>query len=96
MSTLQEPQFHKLMAGLVAASVLVERQAPRWMHGLALPDVGLLTFTLGMAWLSLFAAHRMRAMSERIEALEQRLRRTAETTQALEDDARARRSLPRM
>lgn len=96
MRTLQEPQFHKLMAGLVATSVLVETQAPRWMHGLALPDVGLLTFTLGMSWLALYAGHRFRSMSERIEALEQRLRRTVETTQALEDEARARRSLPRI
>jgi len=96
MRTLQEPQFHKLMACLLGASVLVEHQAPRWMHGLALPDVGLLTFTLGMSWLALFAAHRIRTMSERIESLEQRLRRTAETTQALEDEARMRRSLPRM
>lgn len=96
MRTLQEPQFHKLMAGLVAASVLVEHQAPKLMQGLALPDVGLLTFTLGMSWIALFAAHRIHSMSGRIEALEQRLRRTAEATQALEDEARARRSLPRM
>ncbi len=96
MRTLQEPQFHKLMAGLVATSVLIEHQAPKLLHGLALPDVGLLTFTLALSWLTLFAAHRLRAMSDRIEALEQRLRRTADTTQALEDEARARRSLPRM
>lgn len=96
MRTLQEPQFHKLMACLVAASVLVERQAPSLMHGFELPDVGLLTFTLGMSWLALFAAHRIRTMSEHIEALEQKLRRTAQATQALEDEARIRRSLPHM
>jgi hypothetical protein len=96
MRTLQEPQFHMLMAGLVVASVLIEQEAPNLVTGLALPDVGLLTFTLGVAWIALFAAHRIRSLSERIDALEQRLRRTTETTQALEDEARARRSLPRL
>jgi hypothetical protein len=94
MRTLHEPQFHLLMATLVVASLLLEQEGPRLVRGLTLPEVGLLTFTLGMCWLALFAGHRIKNLHLRIEALEERLRRTAAIAQALEDDARARRGLP--
>lgn len=96
MRSLQEPQFHTLMAGLVLLSLLLEQEGPKLLPGMALPDVGLLTFTLGMCWIALFSAHRVRNLSQRIDALEERLRRTTEIAQMLEDDARARRSLPRL
>ena len=96
MRTLHEPQFHMLMAALVVGSMLLEQEGPRLVRGFAVPQVGALTFTLGLCWLALFAAHRIRNLHLRVDALEERLRRTTAVVQALEDDARARRGLPRL
>ncbi|MEQ1632846.1 MAG: hypothetical protein ABL997_10770 [Planctomycetota bacterium] len=82
------------MATLVIASLLLEQEAGRLVPAWKLPEVGLLTFTLGMCWLALFAGHRVKNLHLRIEILEDRLERTMERTDAIEGDARARRSLP--
>lgn len=94
MRTLAEPQFHLLMASLVLAALFLEQQGPRWLPGWSVPQIGLLTFTLGMCWLALFAGHRIRNLHQRIAVLEDRLDRTMQRTDTLEDDARHRRGLP--
>jgi len=56
--------------------------------------VGVVTFTLGLCWVALFAAHRIANLHRRLDVLQDQLERTVRRTDALEDDARARRSLP--
>lgn len=94
MRTLNERQFHLTMATLVVASLVLEHEASHLVVGWRMPEAGLVTFTLGMCWLALFAAHRVRNLHQRIEVLEDRLERTERLAQALEDEARARRSVP--
>ncbi len=94
MRALPEPQFHLLMTALVLASLAVDQEMPKLLHDWNMPKVGLVTFTLGLCWIALFAAHRIANLHRRIEVLQDQLERTARRTDALEDDARARRSLP--
>jgi hypothetical protein len=94
MRTLDERQFHLTMSVLVVGSLLLERQADHLVTGWRMPEVGLVTVTLGLCWVALFAAHRVRNLSLRIEVLADRLERTEKRALALEDDARARRGLP--
>jgi hypothetical protein len=94
MRSLTEPQFHVLMAVLVVASLLLDDQAPKLLPGWSMPQIGLVTFVLGIVWVALFAAHRFRNLQSRIEVLEDRLERTQKRADMLEDDARARRGLP--
>ncbi len=94
MHKLQEPQFHGLMAVLILLALALEQEGPRFMPGLTIPKVGIVTLAIGLCWLALFAAHRIRNLHERLDVLEERLRRTTQRTDALEDDARARRGLP--
>ena len=95
MRTLAEPQFHMLMAFLVLLSLFVDQNATKVLPAWNMPDVGLVTFLLGLCWVALFAAHRFRNLQERIAVLEDKLERTASRTDVLEDDARSRRGLPR-
>lgn len=94
MRTLNERQFHLTMSALVVGSLLLEREAGRLVDGWRMPEVGLVTVTLGLCWVALFAAHRVRNLHLRLEVLADRLERTEKRAQALEDDARARRGLP--
>lgn len=91
MRALSESQFHALMALLAVVSLLLEDQAPRYLPTWSMPRIGLITFALGLCWLALFAAHRFRTLQQRIEVLQDRLERTAQRTDLLEDDARRRR-----
>jgi hypothetical protein len=82
------------MAVLVIASLFLDEGAARVLPNWSNPKVGLVTFALGLVWLALFAAHRIRNLHARIDVLQDRLDRTASRTEALEDDARRRRGLP--
>lgn len=94
MRALQEPQFHLLMTVLVIASLLLDQEAGKLLPQWSMPKVGLVTFTLGLCWVALFAAHRIANLHKRIEVLRDQLERTVSRTDALEDDARQRRGLP--
>jgi hypothetical protein len=96
MHTLHERQFHLLMASLVIASLLLEQEASRLLPLWQMPEIGLLTFTLGLCWLALFAGHRVKNLHLRITVLEERLEHTIRRTEAIEEDVRARRGLPRL
>lgn len=96
MHTLHERQFHLLMASLVIASLLLEQEASRLLPLWQMPEIGLLTFTLGLCWLALFAGHRVKNLHLRITVLEERLEHTIRLTEAIEEDVRARRGLPRL
>ena len=94
MRTLREQQFHLLMAFLVIASMFVDQNATKVLPFWNMTTIGLVTFALGLCWVALFAAHRIRNLHERILVLEERLERTSQRAEMLEDDARRRRGLP--
>lgn len=94
MRSLPEPRFHLLMATLVVGSVLLDDQLPKVLPSWRMPAVGLVTFTLGLCWLALFAAHRIANLHARIEVLADQVERLQRRSDALEDDARSRRGLP--
>ncbi len=51
-------------------------------------------FVLGLSWVALAAFHHARTMQDKMRVLEDKLERLAARAEALEDDRRARRSLP--
>lgn len=95
MRSLTEPQFHMLMALLVIGSLFLDQHVTKILPTWNMPSIGLVTFLLGMVWVTLFAAHRFRNLQERITVLEDRLDRNIAHTTALEDDSRRRRGIPR-
>lgn len=86
--------FHMKMAALVIVSLFVEHNAPRWLPDWSAPQIGVITFVLGLAWVTLFAAHHAQATQERIRVLEDKLERTNQLAEMLADETRQRRSLP--
>lgn len=95
MRTLAEPQFHLLMTTLVIGSILLDQEASRFLPGWNMPRIGIVTFTLGLCWLALFAAHRIANLHAQITVLKEHVERLARRADVLEDDARSRRGLPR-
>ena len=94
MRTLTEDRFHLLMTVLVIGSLFLDREAPTLLPGWHMPEVGIVTFTLGLCWVALFAAHRIANLHARIQVLADQIERAQRRTDALEDDARQRRGLP--
>ena len=85
--------FHLKMAALVIVSLFVEHNAPKWLPDWSAPQIGVVTFVLGLAWVTLFAAHHAQATQARIRALEDKLERTNQLAEMLADEARQRLSL---
>ena len=94
MRTLGEPGFHWLMAALVAGSLLLDQQASKALPTWSSPDVGMITFALGLVWVALAAQHRIRELERQRDVLKDRVDRLEQRTEALLDDARRRRDLP--
>ena len=94
MRSLAEGQFHAVMAVLVIGSLFLDQGAQKVLPTWTMPRVGFVTFALGLVWLALFAAHRIKNLHARLDVLEDRLERTTRRADALEDEARRRRGLP--
>lgn len=89
-----DTRFHLRMAALVIASLFLESEASRRLPNWSSPQIGVITFVLGLAWVALLAMHHAKSQHDRIRALEQRLERTDELAERLADELRQRRSLP--
>ena len=94
MRTLAERPFHLLMATLVVLSLFLDQEAEHWMPSWHMPRVGIVTFALGLVWIALVGAYRLRTLQQRIEVLEDRIERTSRRADALEDETRRRRGTP--
>ena len=88
--------FHLRMAALVIASMFLEHLANTRLPNWSSPQIGVVTFVLGMAWVALLAMHHGQAMKDRIRVLEDRIDRTDQLAEMLADELRQRRSLPPM
>lgn len=91
MVTLGERSFHVLMAVAFAASLgvdpLLKSLIPTWNP----PTIGLLTLVLGLTWVALFSAHRVREAEAKHRVLEDRLERTERRVQAIDAELAERR-----
>lgn len=94
MRSLGENQFHLLMGVLVVGSLFLDHLMRRAVATWTSPQVGLITFALGLVWVGLFAAHRARRSEERVRVAEDRVERLQQLVRALEDLERERRRLP--
>ena len=94
MRSLAEGQFHAVMAVLVVASLFLDRGASQLIPTWSNPSIGLVTFALGLVWVALFGAHRLRNLQLQLRVLEDRLDRITARADSLEDEARRRRGLP--
>jgi hypothetical protein len=94
MGSPNDRTFHLRMAALLVGALFLEHLARTRIPGWSAPEIGVVTFVLGMAWVALTAFHHGQMQRDRITVLEDRLERLAARTDAIEDDRRARRSLP--
>ena len=94
MRSLNENQFHAVMGVLLVGSLFLDQGArailPTWNP----PEVGLMTLVLGLVWVGLFAAHRVRKCGDRVLVAEDRLERLQRRLDAMEDEERQRRPRP--
>ncbi|HEX6812938.1 MAG TPA: hypothetical protein VF384_15040 [Planctomycetota bacterium] len=88
--------FHLRMAALLIASLFLEQLATKHLPNWSSPQIGVVTFVLGLLWVALFAFHHARTMQNRMRVIEDKLERLNAVTDALEGDRRTRRSLPPM
>jgi hypothetical protein len=86
--------FHLRMAALVVASLFLEHLARTRLLHWSSPEIGVVTFVLGLAWVALAAFHHAKATQDRVRVLEAKLERLQALTDALADEHRSRRSLP--
>lgn len=88
--------FHLRMAALVIASLFLEHLANTRLPNWSSPQIGVITFVLGLTWVALFAMHHAKGQQDRIRVLEDKLERTDQLANMLADEVRQRRSLPPM
>jgi hypothetical protein len=88
--------FHLRMAALVIGSLFLEQLAHKHLPNWSSPQIGIVTFVLGLAWVTLAAFHHAKATQDRVKVLEAKLDRLQTLCDALADDQRARRSLPKL
>lgn len=96
MRFANDTSFHLRMAALVIASLFLEQLAQKHLPNWTSPEIGVITFVLGLAWVALTAFHHGKALHERLRVAEDQLERLRAHVDALEDDRRARRALPPM
>jgi len=96
MRSQNDVAFHLRMAALVILSMFGEQLATSHLPNWSSPRIGVITFVLGMLWVGLFAWQHGNALHDRIRVLEGKLDALGARTDNLEEDRRARRSLPPM
>ncbi len=88
--------FHLRMAALVIGALFLEHLARTKIEHWSAPQIGVITFVLGLAWVTMAAFHHAKSTQDRMKVLEAKIDRLQALTDALADDKRARRSLPPM
>jgi hypothetical protein len=88
--------LHLRMAALVVGSLCLEHLAATRLPHWSSPQIGIVTFVLGLSWVALAAFHHARATQDRIRVLEAKLERVTALAEALADDQRGRRALPKL
>ncbi|MFT4840273.1 MAG: hypothetical protein ACI8UD_000632 [Planctomycetota bacterium] len=88
--------FHMRMAALLIASLFLEHMANTRLDNWSSPQIGIVTFVMGMAWIMLFTMNHGVSLQDRIRVLEDKLERTNQLAEMLADETRKKRSLPPM
>ncbi|MCA8964787.1 MAG: hypothetical protein KDC48_07865 [Planctomycetes bacterium] len=96
MRFANDTNFHLRMATLLLASLFLEHLATTRLHNWSSPQIGVVTFVLGLAWVAMTGYHHAKGQADKLKVLTDRIERLNLQVEALEDDLRARRSLPRM
>jgi hypothetical protein len=84
MISIGEQRFHVLMGALVLGSLFLDSIMRSLLPAWNPPQIGLVTFVLGLVWLGLFVAHRMRNAGEQLRVLLDRLDRAERKVDGLE------------
>lgn len=96
MRFANDTSFHLRMATLLVASLFLEHLASTRLQSWSSPQIGVVTFVLGLCWVALTAFHHARTQSDQVKVLQARVEELQQRTESLEEDLRARRSLPPM
>jgi hypothetical protein len=91
-----DTSFHMRMAAMLVAAMFLEQIATKHLAHWSSPSIGILTFVIGLSWVALASFHHARFLSDKMRVLEDKLDRLTARSDALEDERRARRSLPPM
>lgn len=86
--------FHLRMAALLIGAMFLEQLATKHLPHWSSPTIGIVTFVLGLSWVALASFHHARFLDDKMRVLQDKFDRLSARTDALEDDRRARRSLP--
>lgn len=90
MITVGERSFHLAMTVLLLASTFVDRGMHALLPTWDPPQLGLVTFVLGLIWVALFAAHRLHKAEERLRVLADRMERSERKIEALDRELAGR------
>lgn len=85
---VNERSFHLLMGALLFASTFFDRVVRSALPAWNPPIVSLLTLVLGLLWVGVFAAYRVRLIDEQARVLRDRAERAERKIAALEDAVR--------
>ncbi|MBL8755130.1 MAG: hypothetical protein JNK15_17635 [Planctomycetes bacterium] len=88
--------FHLRMAAVVLAALFLEQLAAKNIAHWSAPSIGIVTFALGLVWVAITAWQHAKTTQEKVRVLEAKLERLQALTDALADETRARRSLPKL
>lgn len=94
MRSQNDLAFHLKMAALLVFTMFLESLAAQHLPNWSSPRIGVVPFVVGLVWVALFAWQHGNALQDRVKSLEARLRELDERTGNLEEQQRARRSLP--
>lgn len=75
MTTIGEQSFHILMGALLLGSLFLDAVMRSLLPAWNPPQIGLVTFVLGLIWVGLFTAYRMRNAGDDLRVLRDRLDR---------------------
>jgi len=85
---VNERSFHLLMGALLFASTFFDRVVRSAIPAWNPPVVSLLTLVIGLVWVGLFAAYRVRLVDDQARVLRDRAERAERKIAALEDAVR--------
>lgn len=90
MTTIGEQSFHTLMGALLLGSLFLDAAMRSLLPAWNPPQIGLVTFVLGLLWVALFAAYRMRNAGDDMRVLRDRLERAERKIEVLDREAAER------
>ena len=86
MFSVGERSFHLSMLAMLIAALLLDNFIPDFLPDWRAPEVGILTFVIGLVWIGRYTAWRAELQDERTRVIEDRIARLDRLQRGLEDE----------